>query len=481
MVIRRQKAINMPRVGQAKEKQAPAKVKDASAHKNRVTDSEDKLVRESTWSLNSEKVPNTKDGLPKAAAGRTMGAHQFRDFALDKPWPKGLEQEVKPGLAKLRAHPNATRFFGKRSADFDSTKQIVVKELGMHKGAGGLSVHDKLMGDKRIPLNDSARERVLDILTEAKSSFVAQEKPGDTYQDVNWQHTCGEIDQVIEASLLAKLDAKDFENALIGSIFSDSMKSPANFITHNVDGASAAAVALERYFDDDKRIFSITQSVLEHQIGPPKFMAMITSTLLRKHHGAGHQKEIDSIAKKIASPFEHRESSGRQIEFSEQERSLLAEIGVDAWYTPSEKTPWHDASRAIIDGDSLINYATPEGFAKIAAIRGPDTAPFFEDATLFESLESAKESFHDAMGVVSAKAQPLGQAQLKETETIIDDLRKHLRDYAELRTGSGRDIPFLDKALTYPGDVDLFSESQHNDFAFAKELRDEAVAFLRAQ
>ncbi len=88
-----------------------------------------------------------------------------------------------------------------------------------------------------------------------------------------------------------KLSPHEIENAIIASMFSDSVKFPkvpgenGKFRVHNIDGARAAAEVLPRYFDlsaphNMERLEHIYRAIREHQISPPEFMASITKMSL---------------------------------------------------------------------------------------------------------------------------------------------------------------------------------------------------------
>lgn len=323
------------------------------------------------------------------------------------------------------------------------------------------------------------------------------------YQEVNWKHTRGEIDQVLESTRLRpNMTANQVEDAILGSIYSDMVKSPSNFIVHNIDGARAASEILPKHFDmsvpgNAERVQGIVTAIKEHQIGPPQFMSDMNEmfiggsvksqltnnvTALKTASGgtlseadaailAGLEKRlaptfgsiptrqplseaevqflknagkasnpndpekllrdykeyldnINEIKRKISDPLNpaNHTPDGSQLAFTDAEKRLLNRIGVQDWTVPHEGSPHYLASRSIIDGDSLINYATPDGWAKIAAIRGPDT-PFAFDKTVFDSLASAKASYNDAFKVMSDEARTLGQKGVALTEDAVQRVR----------------------------------------------------------
>ncbi len=404
------------------------------------------------------------------------------------------------------------------------------------KGADGqlTNVYQKIMDEPT--LTGPQKDRIMRMLAEVHDAYLRiddalpEGAPNKGYQIVNWKHTRGEIDQVLEAAKLNKLNPEETEDAIMISIFADSIKTPQNFITHNIDGAQGAADVLARYFDPAipgnlERINGITQAIKEHQIGPPGFMAKITRGMLLSKLGgpatADQTALIDSICKRIANPLDtaHHTADGTRIEFSPDELVMLKKIGVEEWTVPHPGSPWYKASRAVIDGDSLINYASPDGWAKIAAIRGPGKGPFFEDPTIWRSLQSAKESYDDALTVMTNEAKPLAEAGLDRTNKAVERVKPDVDAWLAKEAGDvpynpDGSLPFWNADLKYPEKLtqqeqqrftQLFtSESaglidaaqraelqglrykgltplQIQQFEFAKKLREKTVELLRAQ
>jgi hypothetical protein len=133
-------------------------------------------------------------------------------------------------------------------------------------GADGkpTNLYEKIMRSDK--LDAVQKERVLNALAEVKDAYrridaaVDAAAPPDSgargYQDVNWKHTRAEVDQVLDAAAKMGLSPIETENAMLASIFSDSVKFPQgdphnkpNFLVHNMDGAKAAAEVLPRYLD----------------------------------------------------------------------------------------------------------------------------------------------------------------------------------------------------------------------------------------
>ncbi len=379
------------------------------------------------------------------------------------------------------------------------------------------NLYEKLMRSDK--LDAAQKERVLNALAEVNDAYYRIEAavPADSdakgYQDVNWKHTRGEVDQVLDSAGRMGLSPVETENALLASIFSDSVKfgkgdphNNPNFLVHNIDGAKAAAEVLPRYFDlsvpgNLERIEAITHAVREHQIGPPEFMSDMTRLALEGRLGkkpgvplpAEQQALVDSIVQKIAKPMESKlvtdAKGASRIAFTDAERGLLEQIGIKDWFVPDARNSWYRTSQAVINGDSLINYATPDGWAKIAAIRGPGKEPWFQDKTVLDSLESTQKSYNDAYQVLSEEAKPLADAGLQRTRGAIDRVKGEMelwftgletQEFKIPRTPEGK-IPFWNAPLKYATKDQPLTEFEQSQFEFAKQIREEMVRRLRAQ
>jgi len=359
-------------------------------------------------------------------------------------------------------------------------------------------IHAKLLAEPI--LRPAQKQRILRVLAEVRDHYLRIDAsfPADHrdrgYQMVNWKHTRAEIDQVLEAARLASLGPSQTEDALLGSIFSDAVKVPGNFIVHNIDGSAAAAHVLARYFEASVgrnlgRIAAIATIIREHQVSPPGFMATIVRTLAdkaTKDQGGYDAAVMAGLTAKIARPFAAPVvfDEGALIDFTPAERALLAVLGVEEWRVPHPSTPWYKPSRAVIDGDCLINYACPDGWAKIAAIRGPDTQPFFEDPTIFDSLHTAKQSYDDALSVMSEPALPLAEAGLTRTRGAIRNVRDRMRVWLAaqpwLPANPDGTVSFWNAPLKYPSKGPL-SKLEEDQFRFAKQIRAKVVELLREE
>ncbi len=268
---------------------------------------------------------------------------------------------------------------------------------------------------------------------------------GGGYQwNMNWKHTRGELDQVLEACRILELSPQEARDAMIASIFSDAVKNRGNFIVHNVHGAQAAAQVLSYFFDPDnpeeiKIVERIVLAVKQHQIAPPEFMARTVAVLLcRKFDlepfdrliARGNtieqaknklNRRVISIYSKIRLPYqkEHLSDDLLTIKFTEEEREMLSAIEIEDWYVPHPDVRDSVIAHALIAGDHSINYNNPDGFAKIALIRGPSTEAYFEDPTIYDSLESAMASFSDSYKILLPEVRTLALNGIRRTHLAV--------------------------------------------------------------
>jgi hypothetical protein len=309
-------------------------------------------------------------------------------------------------------------------------------------------IYDKI--EQTSLLNREDKDLIWKCLSIVRNAFKSLEetranrKEEKGYQwNMNWKHVRAEIDQVLEASRLLKLDPTRTRDAILASIFSDCAKNRKNFIVHNIHGAQAAELVLSQLLDcsnesDKSTIERVARAVREHQIAPPEFMASVVAIMICHRQALAHfdfladDGEIDSegndadqkskrlvrsIFKKITSPFEksHLTPDLATIDFSPAERQLLVNIGIDQWYVPHPDIPDSVIAHAVIAGDHSVNYNHPEGLAKIALLRGPDTEEIFKDPTIHHSLESALKSFGDSFRVIRPEVQSLAVDGLRKT------------------------------------------------------------------
>jgi hypothetical protein len=394
---------------------------------------------------------------PATAEGEGRPADQFtRRFnekgqvldskgrVLEAEWPKVEPQNVEDVRAQVRS------------------------ELSQVKAADGKSVMQKL---DEAGLSETQKTRVLDALGEVREHY-ARTFATDVDQPVNWIHTQGELGRVIDAAKAAKLTPAQTEDAMLASMFSDSLKTKANFTTHHLDGELSAEHILKGKLGGDftqESLDGILHAIREHQIAPPKFMAMIYGGSIRRIIAEEGRKlteaeeaALGSLLKKISDPFNSPQvdtiGGGKMLALSDAERALLRRTGADNWYVPSETSPWNKISRALIDGDGIDNYATPGGLSKIIQIRGPETDVFFKDGNFrFEnpdrapgampssSQESWRDSFNDFANVASADGLRVARAAAGDAENAAIAAQGRVDDWLhqKLNVPAGQDLPVI--------------------------------------
>ena len=141
--------------------------------------------------------------------------------------------------------------------------------------------------------------RCLALVREAYLQLESKaDESGKGYQwNMNWKHTRAEVDQVYEACKILQLDSEEMRDAIIASIFSDSIKNRSNFIIHNIHGAQAAALALSYFWDMDnaesqRSLERIVLAIKQHQIAPPEFMARTVVVLIARKLKLGSFEQI---------------------------------------------------------------------------------------------------------------------------------------------------------------------------------------------
>jgi mRNA interferase HigB len=446
----------------------------------------------------------------------------------------------------------------------------------------GRSVYDFLMAESK--LSEEQKLRILDAMAQVREHYTSLKGPDGKMlpdQEVNWIHTQGEFARVLEAANARDnagkltehaLTASETEEALLASMFSDSAKNvdstvtKGNFTTHHLDGALAAREVLSRMGYPSDRLERVVQAIREHQIAPPEFMALIyRSTMggaLEAQHKQGRisterynelKAVLDSMTEKGAdgalrirkiahineTPIVRNEKWQFELEFTPEERELLKLAGVEHWYVPTDprrqegfaELPQpkqeqlissYKVSHALIDGDCTDNYATLTGASKIVKIRGPETGPFFKDATVWDSISSVDRSFRDSSAVFTEWGKKLATATISERDKFLHDAQNGIRAQMDEwlvnhpeRPPLGK-VPFYDVPLAYPETLTAeestrlkelqdqlksggqsetqtnaiqreinslkykgLSERQVRDFEFAKQLRDHMVDLLR--
>lgn len=417
------------------------------------------------------------------------------------------------------------RPYGKRAVAIDRFEHLtpaeraasvkeVADDLSKVKAIGPdgkpVSVYDSLMDDPT--LSQAQKENILHNLSEVREHFAAYRQGDRMHPDpeVNWIHTQGELGKVMESARANNLTAEEMEDAMLASMYSDSVKfafpppegANANFFTHHLEGALAADEMLSRQGFPRERIDRIVQAIKEHQIAPPEFMGLLyhgqikrgldaqlannaisaekhgqmmevlDSMTVKKEVAPGVQLSyIDKIANVNDAPLVRKADGSYEVMFTPQERELMQLAGVEGWSVP--KNPQLDAgfdalpkaeqerlisqykiSRALIDGDGIDNYTTLGGASKIVTIRGPET--MFQDATVWKSVDSVDQSFRDAYNVMTPEGQRLANQSLAARNQILHDTENGVKAKMDdwLRSKGldpdSQDIPYYNKPLKHP-------------------------------
>jgi hypothetical protein len=192
----------------------------------------------------------------------------------------------------------------------------------------------------------------------------------------------------------------------------------------------------------------------------------------RKHN----QHTVLSIYSKIKKPFQKENLTAdlSLIKFTEEEHQVLKEIGIENWYVPHPDNPGSKIAHALIAGDHSINYNNPDGFAKIALIRGPATESIFEDATIYDSLESAMASFADSFNILLPEVKNLALSGIRRTQMAVMRVLRVMtellsgitvgpRDSLHTMTGSERVALAMERAMLKQPEV------FHNERVFSSE------------
>ncbi|MBI1270817.1 hypothetical protein GC174_10325 [bacterium] len=406
------------------------------------------------------------------------------------------------------------RFEHLNPAERAASVQEVADDLSKVKAIGPdgkpVSVYDSLMGDPT--LSQAQKENILHNLSEVREHFAAYRQGDRMHPDpeVNWIHTQGELGKVMESARANNLTADQMEDAMLASMYSDSVKfafpppegANANFFTHHLEGALAADEMLSRQGFPRERIDRIVQVIKEHQIAPPEFMGLLyhgqikrgldaqlanNAITVEKHGQMMEVLDSMTVKKEVApgvelsyvgkianvndAPLVRNADGSYEVMFTPQERELMQLAGVEGWSVP--KNPQLDSgfealpkaeqerlisqykiSRALIDGDGIDNYTTLGGASKIVTIRGPET--MFQDATVWKSVDSVDQSFRDAYNVMTPEGQRLANQSLASRNQVLHDTENGVKAQMDqwLRSRGldpdSQDIPYYNKPLKYP-------------------------------
>jgi LysM repeat protein len=358
-------------------------------------------------------------------------------------------------------------------------------------------------------LSDAQKQNILDNMSEIREHFASY-RAGDRMHpdpEVNWIHTQGEMAKVLEVGRKAGLKPDELEDALLASMYSDSVKfafpppkgADPNFFTHHLDGALAAHESLTRKGFPPERVERIVQAIKEHQIAPPEFMGMLylngkitpgLNALLKD--GKITQARFDELSavlkdmtvkgddninrlKPLAQvndwPKARNADGSWDLVLTPDQKELFKLAGVDSWKVPVNPvdTPGfkqlpkveQDAlvskfkiSSTLIDGDGVDNYATLGGASKIVAIRGPGTT--FRDGNVWKSIDSIDSSYKDTYSVLSPKGREVADASLAQRNAVLYDeqsgIKAQMTEWLHSKGLKPEDVVYFQKdgKLKYP-------------------------------
>jgi len=373
------------------------------------------------------------------------------------------------------------------------------------------SAYESLMTDKT--LTDRQKQNILDNMSEIREHFASY-RVGDRMHpdpEVNWIHTQGEMAKVLEVGRKAGLKPDELEDALLASMYSDSVKfafpppkgAEANFFTHHLDGALAAQESLTRKGFPPERIDRIVQAIKEHQIAPPEFMGNLylnfkikpglaqlerSGAITPERHaeltkvlndmtvvGQDGLPRLKPIAQVNEWPKVRNADGSWEVALTADQRELFKLAGIEHWFTPVNPvdTPGfkqlskvkqdalvskYKIASTLIDGDGVDNYATLGGASKIVAIRGPGT--FFKDGNVWQSIDSIDASFKDTYSVLSPKGREVADASLAQRNAMLHDeksgIKAQMNEWLQSKGLKPEDVVYFQKdgALKYPRPLD---------------------------
>lgn len=480
-----------------------------------------------------------------AQAARHKGVRELPELGL-----VAKDSRAEPLRAKTVERLEA-EFPRRAAAERRAMREQSVRELSNAKieSADGTtrSVYEMITGDAGVKtvqrFTTAQKERILDVYGEvAEALKVRQRTTNDPEQGVTLVHTQGEMGRVLDYARRAGYDAKTTENALLSSMFSDSVKmsaaagpANANFYSHHLDGAMAAEHVLTRYLGKDfttRDLAHVVAGAREHQIGPPGFMATLYGVVkipaevsarngkileelaARPERTAAEQKlfeelsalkeakkplvtreeqgVINGLKEKIADPFNDRKTTSdseyfitapngaRELSLTPREADMLELSGAGRrWYVPWEGNAWHNVSRSVINGDSIDNYFTGSGISKFVAIRGPKT--FFQDKVITESIQSVtgpKGSGPDSMSVMTPDAVKIALSLKPRMEAQVKAAESAVERWMVGEKIDPATAPYWKKALDYAEPAPAPGELPPGQ-ALAIRIRERMVEELR--
>jgi hypothetical protein len=236
--------------------------------------------------------------LEQPAANRNVDSAETREDFTGRPESESIN----------RVGDRLNHFEPLTAEQLQQSKELVERDLKFFKTGDGNNVLDKLYST----LSSHDSELVIKMMAEVRENYARQTKDGviSPEQKGSWLHSIGEMAEVIDVAKIHGLNERQTRNAIIAALFSDSVKSGwsestgGNFFTHHLDGARAADMAIDRHngyngfldswegnnFEEIDRQ-EIRHAILEHQIGPPKFMGFAYSKEIADRLNSERQKE----------------------------------------------------------------------------------------------------------------------------------------------------------------------------------------------
>jgi hypothetical protein len=313
-------------------------------------------------------------------------------------------------------------------SEFDRARPELVQDLHGWKTIDGKNVGEEFDAlANKLGLSEGERNQILDGLQTVREHGTRMVDI-DPEQAINWKHTQREFGAAVDYAARNNLSKAETQDLLLSAMFSDGLKTKFNFTTHNVDGATAFEHFAKTHLADmpADRIAGIRQAILEHQVAPPEFMAMIYGGAIQgsiKAEGGRAMTDAEttafnSLKAKISNPFALGPDGlidvpggppgAKAVKLTPDEQALLQRTGLDHWYVPNEGNAWNKFSRGLIDADGIDNYAGPGGLSKIIGLRGPGKMVFFQDRHVLygnpenpqqiSSVDSWKQSQRDFLG-----------------------------------------------------------------------------------
>jgi hypothetical protein len=413
------------------------------------------------------------DGGPKRQPGSsgsdgTANAHDQQVQAARAADHADLNDDTGRPLAERNAERVAKMHPPLSAEELAAQRAATEKDLASYKAGDGKSILDQLNSST---LSMTQRDRVLDVLAETRHSYL---HPGasaqvSAEQRGSYRHTLGELKEGLDSAKTNGLSARETQDALLAGMLSDSHKygwsaaQGGNFFTHHLDGALAADAILSRRLGsgfDAKDLDAVRHAILEHQIGPPQFMAqayvneiragMTRAGVTPSAEDANRLANIQRLmSDPLHAPVEADSQGGYRVALSTDERELLRRYvgeGTQNWHVPAPATSTSGAvgaadsaggnsldpakvSAVVRAADIFDNYSVeigPDGQAikgpfKIAGLRGPNwNAP---DLSLGDAISALKKSMRESEELLTDADRARAAMRATDEDSIYNQAR----------------------------------------------------------